>query len=500
MTLMEPQSRLDVANGGPHSPLDTANGMAPPAEYRCPDSPTPQQIREQEVDELPEVFKEHWTDLGTADIPSDRYTSEDFHRLEVETIWRRTWQFACRVEDIPRVGDSIVYDVASLSFVIVRIGETEIKAYYNSCLHRGTTLRESDGQIPELRCPFHGWSWHLDGTFKRMPSRWDFPQVDNSGLCLPEARVGVFGGFVFINPDRDAQDLEEYLAPLPEHLKRWWPWERRTKIAHAAKVIDANWKVAVNAGQEAYHFLATHPQVMYSLHEGNCQYDYWRYLARLTVSVGMPPPEDWAPGITESDMVASFAEIIGTGEVIGSEHQAVLDQAAVAAMQDVQLAPGQTAREFIAPMARQMMAQSLGVAPESLGNHEAVDFTEYAVFPNLQMELNGLVARTRPWGNDPNKCLFELMMFVPVPEGAQPPPSPPIRWLDDDEGYADVPELGQFGYVSDQDVSNMTRVQRGMIAAARSTVTVSRYQESMIRWHHHTIEQCLDRVQRVGRP
>ena len=80
-------------------------------------------------------------------------------------MWSKVWQWACHLDHIPEIGDYYVYDVADLSAVIVRSENNEIKAYYNSCLHRRTQLKPSgsSGVCKELKCPFHGWTWLLSG-------------------------------------------------------------------------------------------------------------------------------------------------------------------------------------------------------------------------------------------------------------------------------------------------------------------------------------------------
>ncbi len=96
---------------------------------------------------------------GPTRVPVERYFSKEFHELEVEKVWKRVWQMACHEDDIPDVGDYHVYDIAHLSFLVVRSAPDEFKAYHNACLHRGRLLREKDGKwAGELRCAFHGWS------------------------------------------------------------------------------------------------------------------------------------------------------------------------------------------------------------------------------------------------------------------------------------------------------------------------------------------------------
>ena len=120
---------------------------------------------------VPAPLLEHRpSELGTHDIDPAVYTSQAIHDLEVERLWKKVWQWACRVEELPNVGDHIVYDIAHLSVIVVRVepgdGPNAIKAFHNVCLHRGTQLRVSDGNVPMFRCPFHGWTWNLDGSLE----------------------------------------------------------------------------------------------------------------------------------------------------------------------------------------------------------------------------------------------------------------------------------------------------------------------------------------------
>ena len=132
------------------------------------------------------------------------------------------WQFACRVEHIPEPGDYIVYEIADLSFVVIRTDTGEIKAYPNACLHRGRRLKDHDGHCSELRCPFHGFAWALDGELADVPASWDFPHVAaraDDDFHLPECKVGTWAGFVFINPDPDAEPLDDFLGDLRRALR-----------------------------------------------------------------------------------------------------------------------------------------------------------------------------------------------------------------------------------------------------------------------------------------
>jgi phenylpropionate dioxygenase-like ring-hydroxylating dioxygenase large terminal subunit len=199
-------------------------GQLKPGEARCP-AETTQEIIARDKHPAPAwAASESYEYLGSEDISKDRYVDPEFARAEWEKLWTRTWQMACREDHIPEVGDYYVYDIGSYSFVVVRSGEDEVRAYFNSCLHRGTKLKPSAtaGFSNDLKCPFHGWTWNLDGSIKEIPEKWDFAHTANRKMCLPEARVARLGGFVWINMDPDAPSLEEYLGPEAlSHLKAW---------------------------------------------------------------------------------------------------------------------------------------------------------------------------------------------------------------------------------------------------------------------------------------
>ena len=199
------------------------------------------------------------THLGLEDVSVERYFSKAWHDREVEQVWRKTWQLACRVEEIPNVGDHVLYEIVHDSLIVVRSSPTEIRAYVNACLHRGTTLRAEGGCVNKFRCPFHGFTWSLQGKLTELPSAWDFPQIDRADYDLPEARVGVWGGFVFINFDPNCEPLESYLEILPEHFKAF-ALEDRYKAVHVAKIMPCNWKLAMEAFVEAFHVRSAHPR------------------------------------------------------------------------------------------------------------------------------------------------------------------------------------------------------------------------------------------------
>ena len=183
-----------------------------------------QQLLDTDTHEVPKVLRlESSKFFGDADVSIDRYISREWHEREKERLWSRVWQFACREEHIPEVGDHTLYEIAGKSYIVMRSGPDEIKAFPNACLHRGRQLKQYDGRCSEIRCPFHGFAWNVDGSLKDVPAQWDLPHVTEEAFHLPELRVGTWAGFVFVNPDPNAEPLEDFIGELADQFERVGP-------------------------------------------------------------------------------------------------------------------------------------------------------------------------------------------------------------------------------------------------------------------------------------
>ena len=425
---------------------------------------------------VPVVLRwQRWESLGDADIARSRYTSREFHELEKEKLWSRVWQMACREEDVPEVGDTLVYDIADLSFLIVRSAPDRIQAFYNACLHRGRQLRETDGNAHDLRCAFHGYCWNLDGSLKQIPCEWDFPHVKKDEWGLPEAQVGTWGGFVFINPDPNADSLESFLGELPEHFAKW-PLEQRYKMAHVAKIFPTNWKVVQEAFMEAFHVVATHPQLLASIGDANTQYDWSGNFSRAITPNGTPSPHlNFVP--TQQEMFDSMSD-------------RRLDEPPF-----VVLAEGQTARAFSGEGGRKRYAAVLGdESAEQLSDAELSDSIYYTLFPNLHPwgAYNRIVYRFRPYEDRHDMSIMECMFLEPYDTSKPKPPAVPIHWLGVDDDWTDAEELGMLARVFNQDSFNLPKVQKGL-PSLRKDITLAHYQETKIRHFHWLLGQWTSR-------
>lgn len=442
-----------------------------PGEARSP-GPSMQDYLEKETREVTSHLREaSYTHLGSEDIARERYYAKEFAALEAERMWTRTWQMACREEEIPEVGDFCVYEIVHESLLVMRVAPGEIRAYFNACLHRGRLLKTQDGSARDLRCPYHGFTWNLDGSLKEIPCAWDFPHVAEQEFSLPEARVGTWGGFVFVNLDPNCESLEATLGPLPAHFEPWKMAER-TKHVHVGKIIDANWKACAEAFIEAYHSIATHPQILPYTGDANTQYDVYPehpHVNRMLTPFATPSPH--LTDVPEKKIA-----------------DAMLQGA------NVEIPEGRTAREVIAEIMRGAIGGQSGWDLSKVSDSEMLDALQYFVFPNFAPwggYLQSLVYRWRPNGDDPNSCLMEVMLLQPAPLDEPRPTPAKMRLLPPDMKWSDAEELGPLGAIFDQDMGNLPHVQKGLRATRKPGVTLGNYQEIRIRQLHATLDTYL---------
>lgn len=407
---------------------------------------------------LPEVYRKSAPVPGGPEkVPSARYFDRKYHDLEVEHIWKKCWQMACREDDIPEVGDYHLYKVATLQYLVVRTAPDEIKAYENVCLHRGRQLRDCSGKkATEFRCPYHGWQWNLAGELRLIPAEWDFKGVREDVSRLPEARVARWGGFVFINPDPDAISFEDYSGPeMLEHYRKM-KLHNRYKQADVTKVIRANWKVVQEAFMEGYHSLATHPQLL--LQGSECadirfdSFGNWSRLGHVGVSGSCPHRGMVMPQEQALEVYRQIADFM---------HE--------------------TLREMI------------GDEVEQYSDAELNDQGFNNLFPNTS-PWGGwarVVYNFRPNGDNPDEALMRVMFLAPWPEGKAKPEPKPQRFLGPEQYWTEAPELAAFAKIFDQDCGNLEQVQNGLKAKRDPYVWISGYQESIIRAFHRNYAQRL---------
>jgi len=307
-----------------------------------------------------------------------------------------------------------------------------------------------------------------------VPAGWDFPQVYErvDEFFLPEVQVGTWGGFVFINMDPNCEPLDTFVAGLSEQFARW-PLEDRYLQAHVAKIIPTNWKVAQEAFMEAYHVVATHPQLLAGIGDANSQYDVFGNWSRAITPNGTPSPHiKYEP--SQQEMFDAMSD-------------RRLDEPPL-----VEVPDGMLAREVAGIGGREALRPIIGEAADELCDAEMSDSFYYTLFPNFHPwgAYNRIVYRFRPNGDDHRSSIMEVFLLAPF-KGERPPPAA-TTYLAPEDSYTMAAELGMLGKIMDQDLFNMPKVQKGLEQTIKPGVTLGTYQESKVRWLHQLLGEWVE--------
>src|SRR5688500_13207559 len=198
------------------------------------------------------------TDART--LPFDWYSDPAVLRLERERIFRRSWQYAGRADQVSGPGSFFTCEAGDVPVVVVRDREGRLRAFVNVCRHRGSLVCEGEGRRETLQCPYHAWTYDLDGSLRAAPRSEREPGFDRAELGLVPVAVEAWGPFVFVNPDSGAAPLAETLGELPELLAgAGLELSSLRFLRRSHSEYEANWKVCCENFLECYHCQVAHP-------------------------------------------------------------------------------------------------------------------------------------------------------------------------------------------------------------------------------------------------
>jgi phenylpropionate dioxygenase-like ring-hydroxylating dioxygenase large terminal subunit len=414
-------------------------------------------------------------------VPFAWFTDPKYAALEMEHIWKKCWQIAGREEDIPNFGDRMAYDVGTLSYIIVRTGADSFKAFYNSCRHRGLKLCEGISSGEHFQCPFHGWTWGLEGDLIWVPTASDFPHVTPENRKLDEVRLERWGGNIFINPDPEAPALAAALGPIADHFREV-PQEERYTIGWVHKKIRANWKIAQDAFQEAYHEVETHWDAMAYLAGSHTRYDVWDD-EHSQVSRILTP------------LAAADAFVAGKVDAEASV-RAYCEAFMIPQPPEGGFADSGEARRYAAKARCEAIKADTGHDLSGQPVGYILDAMKYFMFPNFHPwggEGTAWWYRFLPYGDNPNECTMEVRVTKLLPKDGPRPASAQRVDLDFDDWARDNPDTAWQGYILDQDVSNLVRIQKGLYAAmpGHDRMTFAREQEKNVQSFYNRYQRLL---------
>ena len=192
-------------------------------------------------------------------LAQEFYCDPGVFQVDMDQIWYRDWVFAIPSCEIPKTGDFVVYDLGVYSVVIVRGNDGKIRAFHNSCRHRGSVLCKSKkGSNPKLVCPYHQWTYELDGSL--LWARDMGPDFDASKHGLKPVHCENLSGMVYICVADQAPPIEEFAAQTARYLA---PHDlENSKIAYESTIVEnGNWKLVWENNRECYHCAGNHPSL-----------------------------------------------------------------------------------------------------------------------------------------------------------------------------------------------------------------------------------------------
>ena len=213
-----------------------------------------------DLSEYEEVSKGYHPDpFSSWSLNARCYQDPMFLRLDQQQIFHRSWQFLCHESKLQETGSYIAADVQGQSIFATRDQNGELRAFYNVCKHRGHELVSGEGKKNLIVCPYHAWSYSLDGKLKAARRSEFLNDFNKSDICLDQVRIEVFCHLVFINLDANATPLAEQSEDLASEIMQYAPDLADLKFAHRLTYnIKANWKSVVDNFLECYHCPVAH--------------------------------------------------------------------------------------------------------------------------------------------------------------------------------------------------------------------------------------------------
>lgn len=193
-------------------------------------------------------------------VPAGRYADPEFTRLETEHVFGRSWLMVAHADEVREPGDYLVVSQIATPVVLVRGRDGELRAYHNTCKHRGARLVEGPcgNTGRRMTCPYHSWTYDLEGTLVGYPDAANFRELDER-VDLTPVRCETWGPLVFVNLDPGAAPLAEHLGPVADDLSEMAGFDGRLHLAgHTVRQVPVNWKLPVDANIETYHVNTIH--------------------------------------------------------------------------------------------------------------------------------------------------------------------------------------------------------------------------------------------------
>lgn len=424
-------------------------------------------------------------------VPKEDYYSPAFARLEEERLWPYVWQLACRLEEIPNVGDFVTYDIIDDSIVVVRTSPIEVKAFHNVCPHRGRRLTEGCGHSKQFVCRFHGWQFNLQGDPVKVIDRQDWGDcLKDEDIRLRPVKSDTWGGFVFINMDPACRPLAEFMHPIDDYCAKF-EFEKLRFRWYKTAIVPANWKTILEFFNEFYHVQQTHRQLLPFTNDYSNSGGFGRHAAMWYPATGaLPLSRSPRLGPKEEPDFRKF--VLDFVETFNRDLKAMVTERNYQATQRLRTEVAATATPMEV-MEKWVQFQIEAAHADGSGwpdglTAEYIDRSklDWHVFPNT-IYLHGFVDgvlwyRARPNGHDPESAIFDVWSLQRYGPGQ----APPLKR----EFHADWRD-GDWPLIFQQDFSNIGEVQKGLKSRGFAGPRTNPVQERAIPHFHRMIREYM---------
>ena len=242
------------------------------------------------------------TALEAETLPPWCYTSQAFYDREVETIFKKTWNFLGRADEVPNHGDYMTFDLFGESLIILRDKAGAVRAFANICRHRGTRLLDGCGNRRSITCPYHSWAYALNGDLIGAGGMEQTIDFDKAQYGLVPIRLETWNGYIFVTFNDDSESLADHLGNLPALLASH---DLSNMVCVRRKEFDlaCNWKIYLENAMEEYHTPTVHRQSIGKQAtlriDADGQWD------------GMHMPTDETIAVLKEDLGGAFPQIPG---------------------------------------------------------------------------------------------------------------------------------------------------------------------------------------------
>jgi phenylpropionate dioxygenase-like ring-hydroxylating dioxygenase large terminal subunit len=415
-------------------------------------------------------------------IPTDRYSSAAYQDRELEQLWLRTWQIAGRAEELPEPGDWKVHTIYDQSFVLVRGRDGVIRGFVNACRHRGNRLCQGKGRSKLFLCRYHNWSYDLDGTMLALAHP-DFEAeleafvARKEDLGLIPVSVACFGGFIFLNPDRDAPSLDDFLGPAKEVLEAYRMEEWVTVGVNVRETLECNWKVVMDAFGEGYHVQGVHRELV-----GLSDLTRERFQAFGQHSASTVP---FGPSFGPDEVDKEVQAILGVPPEQFPLYAEVLPKFAEMAeafrgADDKMVFPdGASPRALFRRLVRETLT-SKGYDVSRLTDTQMTDYQYWLFFPNVFIQVCAgdatvIVTEPHPDG-DRNRSVWHVMFLSWLPPEERAAKATPVRVMPQGEHFP-------YHWVLEQDFEQMAIQQDGLRNRLFGEMLLTRSEPRLAHFH-----------------